>query len=199
MGINARLVPDAADTAGARISPVLNGTPAPDAVGLTDGNGNIFKVTDNGDGTATLNVTGAVTTSSTAPAAANVLNGFQSFAATTAATTLITVPAGRTWLGEVGAAVSVANAAAAAAAGQARAVFATAGAGVTPVAGTVLAAEAKAGANAATGTVGSQSANNSRMALTVVAPAGNAVTVTVAATIAGSGGIVDAWASGSLQ
>jgi hypothetical protein len=124
------------------------------------------------------------------------VNGFQTFTATTGATTLLTVAAGRTWVGTVGAACAVGIAAASATAGQARAVFATAGTGVTPAAGTVLAVEAKAGANAATGTVGSNGARTATMPLTIIAPAGNSVTVTVATTQAGTASVVDAWASG---
>lgn len=145
-----------------------------------------------------LGSSGASVTASTAPVAANILNGFQSFTVTTAATTLLTVPAGRTWVGEVGATCSVGVAAASVTAGQARVVFATAGAGVTPAAGTVGGCEALAGANAATGTVGSNGSARTRMPLTVIAPAGNAVTVTVATTQAGTASRVDAWASGAL-
>lgn len=141
----------------------------------------------------------AVLVTQPSPTSANILNGFQTFTATTAATTLITVPAGRTWIGEIGSAVTVGIAAASATAGQARAVIATAGAGVTPSAGTQLAVEARTGANSATGTVGSQAANTARARLVVIAPAGNAVTVTVASTNAGTNSVVDAWAIGELQ
>lgn len=133
-----------------------------------------------------------------APTAANSLTGYQTFTSTTGATTLITVPAGRTWVGTIGAACSVAVAAAAATAGQARAVFTTAGTNVTPAAGTVFAIETRAGANAAAGTVGSESSSSLSMPLTVIAPAGNTVTVQVASTQAGTNSIVDAWASGNL-
>lgn len=135
-------------------------------------------------------------TTSGAPAAANILNGFLTFAATTAATTLITVPAGRTWTGTVAVSCAASTTAAATAAGQARAVVSVAGVGVTPAAGTVLAVEAKAAANAATGTSGDSAANSLSAPLVVVAPAGNAVTVQVATTV--TTGTVDAAASGSL-
>jgi hypothetical protein len=130
--------------------------------------------------------------------AANILNGFQSFTSTTGATTLITVPAGREWAGEVGASCTAAEVGAGTAAAQARAVFAVAGTGVTPAAGTVFAVEARAGANVATGTVGSQAANANRMKLRVIAPVGNSVTITVASTNAGTNATVDAYASGEL-
>ena len=133
-----------------------------------------------------------------APAAADILCGFQSFTATTGATTLITVPAGRTWIGEIGASVDCAIAAASATAGQALAVFTTAGAGVTPAAGTYLAVEARAGANAATGAVGSSATNFACAAFVVVAPGGNSVTVQVASTNAGTSSRVDAFATGRL-
>lgn len=142
--------------------------------------------------------TNPLPTASGAPTAANVLVGFLSFAATTGATTLLTVPAGRTWVGTIAATCAVGIAAASSTAGQARAAFATAGTGVTPAAGTVAACEAKAGANAATGTVGSNGSARLALPLTVVAPAGNSVTVTVATTQAGTSSVVDASASREL-
>lgn len=132
------------------------------------------------------------------PAAANLVSGYLNFTSTTAATTLITVPAGKTWQGTAGASCDVAQAAATATAGVARAVFTTVGAGATPAAGTIFAVEARAGANAATGTVGSQAANSAALPMTIVAPSGNAVTVAVASTCAGTNTSVDAWASGVL-
>ena len=142
--------------------------------------------------------TNPLPTTAGAPTAANVLVGFQSFAATTAATTLLTVPAGRTWVGTIAATCSVGVAAASSTAGQARAVFATAGTGVTPAAGTVAACEAKAGANAAAGLTGTSDTAQMVLPLTVVAPAGNSVTVTVATTQAGTSSVVDTSASGEL-
>lgn len=141
----------------------------------------------------------AVAAPTAAAAAVNVLAGRQVFAASTATTTLITVPAGRVWQGTVGASVSCSVAAASAVAGQARALFSTAGAGVSPVAGVYFGVDAQAGANAASGTTGSQAANFGFMALTVVAPAQNAVTVQVASTNAGTSSLVDAFASGVLS
>lgn len=137
--------------------------------------------------------------STSPPTTANILNGFATAAATTGATTLITIPATRTWVGTVGLSCATAIAAASATAGQARGVITTAGTNVTPAAGTVMACEAKAGANAAAGTVGSSADHFTFVPLTVIAPAGNSVTVQVTSTIAGTAGVVDAWASGALQ
>lgn len=141
-----------------------------------------------------------VTASTAAPSAANILVGTLSHTATTAAATLITVPQGRTWVGTVTLGCAIANPGGSSTAGQARGVIATAGTNVTPAAGTVLAREAKAGANVATGTVGSQAAVTGSIELVVVAPAGNAVTLTLASTVsAGSTvGVVDAAAAGQL-
>lgn len=161
------------------------------------GNVSLFTVDGNGAPTP-VSTTNPVPTAGSAPVAANILNGFQTFTATTGATTIITVPAGRTWVGTVGAGCSTAVAAASATAGQARAVLATAGTNVTPAAGTVMAVEANAGANAATGTVGQSNALRQSMPLVVIAPAGNSVTVTVVTTQAGTTSRVDAWASGQL-
>jgi len=151
---------------------------------------------DANDAPTRVSVTNPVPTAPSAPVAAEIVTGYQTFTATTGATTLLTVAAGETWVGEIGAACAVGIAAASATAGQARAVFATAGTGVTPAAGTVFAVEAKAGANSATGTVGSSGSRTASMPLTVIAPVGNSVTVTVATTQAGTASIVDAWASG---
>jgi hypothetical protein len=61
-----------------------------------------------------------------------------------------------------------------------------------------MACEAKAGANALTGLVGTQGSNNQTMPLTVIAPAGNSVTVQATTTLAGTASVVDSWASGAL-
>lgn len=145
-----------------------------------------------------VDAAGQVKTLVAAPIAVNVLAGRQTFAATTAATTLLTVPAGRTWCGTIGASVSCRNTAAATVAGQAKAEFTTVGTGVTPAAGTYLVVDAQAGGNAATGTVGSQAANFGSTPFTVVAPAGNSVTVAVASTNTGTAALVEAFAAGSL-
>lgn len=147
----------------------------------------------NADGTNYFLPTGPQSTT------ANILAGYQTFTSTTAATTLITVPQGRTWVGTVGASCSAQEAAAGTVAAQARAVITTAGTNVTPAAGTYLAVEAKVGANAAGGTVGAQGNNAAWIPLVVVAPAGNSVTVQVASTNAGTASVVDAFASGMLQ
>lgn len=145
-----------------------------------------------------ISATSPLPTSSGATTAANVLTGYQTFAVTTVATTVLTVPAGRTWVGQVGAACACAVVAGSATVGQARAVFTTAGAGVTPAAGAILAAEAKAGANAATGTTGSNGSRAVQAPFTIVAPVGNAVTVQVTTTQSGTSSVVDAWCTGAL-
>lgn len=151
-------------------------------------------VYDRPQGAATL----APPASTLGAPAAQVLDGFASFAATTVATTLLTIPAGRTWVGTVGGSVAVSVAAAAATAGKARAVFSTAGAAAVPAAGTILALEAQAGANAATGTAGSGGNSAQTVPVTVIAPAANAVQLQVTTTITGTAGVVDAYALGAL-
>ena len=152
--------------------------------------------THNVDGVFSSGVPLSVVTG--APAAANVLTGFQTFTATALATTIITVPAGRTWLGMLSAQSAVSVAAATAVAGSARAVISVAGAGSTPAAGALMAIEAMAAANAAGGTTGTQGSRNASNNFTIVAPAGNAVLVQVVPTISGTAGRVDAWAAGAL-
>jgi hypothetical protein len=132
-------------------------------------------------------------------AAADILSGFQTFAATTAATTLITIPAGRTWVGTISVSVACQNAAANAATAQATGVVTTAGAGVTPAAGSYFRCDALAGANVAAGLVGDSGDNFLSSPFTVAAPVGNSVTVQVAATVSGSSGQVSASAIGALQ
>jgi len=58
MGVNSRIVADAAGHLAAVTPPTDVATPTVPAMVLVDGSGNIFKTTDNGDGTATLNVSG---------------------------------------------------------------------------------------------------------------------------------------------
>ena len=161
--------------------------------------GGVALYTSDGAGTASrVSTANPVPTQPGAPVAANILVGFQTFAATTGATTVITIPAGRTWQGTIAISCTCQTVAATATAGQARAVISVAGTGVTPAAGNVAACEAKNGANAATGTVGTQAANSVTFPLVVIAPGGNSVTVQVTTTIAGTAGVVDVSATGAL-
>lgn len=135
--------------------------------------------------------------STAAPVAANILNGRQAFTATTAATTLVTVPAGRTWVGRIGASVACTTGPTATTAGQASAVFSVAGAGATPT-GNQFAVDAMTAGNQATGGPGTANSNFGQALLTVIAPAGNTVTIQVTTTVTGTGGRIDAHASGEL-
>lgn len=116
----------------------------------------------------------------------SVLCGTVAQTSTTSATTIVTVAAGKTWVGTISASVDVGEAAAGTAAGQSLVTITTAGTNVTPAAGTYLDCEARAGANAATGTVGSQGANFCTLPFTVIAPAGNTVTIQGASIQAGT-------------
>lgn len=131
--------------------------------------------------------------------AATITDGFQTFAATTGATTVVAVPAGRTWNGTITITCACQNAGANAATAQATGVVSTAGAGVTPAAGNYIRCDALAGANVAAGTVGDSGDNFTSVPFTVVAPAGNPVQIQAAATITGSGGQVSVSAIGALQ
>lgn len=142
---------------------------------------------------------GTVNVKSAIPLAANILDGFQTFTATAGATTLITIPAGRVWVGEVDVNVACAETAAGAVQAQATAQIATSGAGVTPAAGIIATVQAVAGVNSATGTVGTQGHASNKFSLVVVAPVGNAVTLTVTPTVAGTFGSVNVSALGLLQ
>lgn len=152
-------------------------------------------LTNNG---TTVTPVGLPTTMSS-PLAANVLNGYRADTATTAAATIATVPAGRTWIGTITISCDVGEDAAGAVAGRAQGIVTTAGTGVTPPAGSLIDCEARAGANAATGTVGSSGANSNQSRAVVIAPAGNSVTIQAASTIAGTNGRVSFSAIGELQ
>lgn len=146
-----------------------------------------------------INSDGSINVLNGAPAAANVLAGYQSFTSTTAATTIVTVPAGRTWAGEINVNCVAAIAAASATAGQATGIITTAGANVTPTAGTYLGCDGRAGANAATGTVGSNGQDSADATdFVVIAPAGNAVTLQCTSTNAGNFSRVTCAANGRL-
>ena len=132
-------------------------------------------------------------------AAADIVTGYQGFSATTANTTVVTIPAGRTWVGTVSVECACQEAAAGTVTAQATGIITTAGTGVTPAAGTYGRCDALAGANAATGTVGTDATATLQFPLTVVAPGGNAVQIQASATIAGTGGQVNVTASGTLQ
>ena len=160
-------------------------------------NAALFTVDSNGVPTP-VSSSAPLPTTAGATTAANILHGYLNFTSTTGATTLITVPAGRTWVGHIGASVACRLTAASAANGRATATFTTAGTGVTPAAGTVLVIDSMAGTNAATGVTGTQDSNFGSIPFTIVAPAGNSVTIAVAATATGTGPTVDAYASGAL-
>jgi len=171
----------AADAAAAVGNPVQ--------IGGVDGSGNAQRVL--------TDTTGAVATYSGAPAAASILVGHQAQTATTAATTIITIPAGSTWYGTVTVSADVGVAAASATAGQALGTVTTAGAGVTPAAGTVHTCEARAGANAATGNVGSQGNNSCKIEMYINCASGTC-TLQGASTQAGTASRVSFSASGRL-
>lgn len=131
--------------------------------------------------------------------AADVLDGFLNAVGAIAATTFLTVPAGRTWVGTVSVNAAVGVAAASAADGQVTATVSVAGAGAAPPAGTVFQVQAKAAANAAGGTVGTQGANSGSTPLTIVAPTGNAVNLQFATGFNGTSMLANVTAVGTLQ
>jgi hypothetical protein len=129
---------------------------------------------------------------SLAPAAlspANILDGW-----TNVAGTLLTIPAGRTWIGVISITASLVNAAGAAAA-SARPTISTAGAGVIPAAGTILGCDLSVAISAAAAN-GNQDSNSVSQRLVVIAPAGNAVTLTTAASTSTTASFA---ATGELQ
>lgn len=133
-----------------------------------------------------------------APAIGNILAGRQTFSSTTAATTLVTITAGKTFVGTIGSSVDCNEAAAATVACQAKAIFTTVGAGTTPAAGTYFGCQATSGANAATGTVGSQGANFCSTPF-IASCASGTCTIAVTTTQAGTASLVEAFANGVMQ
>lgn len=127
----------------------------------------------------------------------NVLDGFQAVTATTGATTLVTVPLGRTWVGTVSMNAGVTVAAASATAGNAQAILSLSGAGSTPAAGNYFQVNAVAGANAATGLVGSDGNDSLSSPFTVVAGANN-VLIQSTITITGTSGFINISVIGEL-
>lgn len=131
-------------------------------------------------------------------AAADILCGRIATTATTAATTLITIPAGRTWTGTIGASVALSIAAGTTTAGQASAQLSVSGTNATPTPGIYLGVDARVGAPLATSTTGAQSSNFASAPITAIAPAGNAITIQVATTNVGTAALVDVFALGKL-
>jgi hypothetical protein len=132
--------------------------------------------------------------------AANVLDGRLALVVTTGAAAIVTVPAGRTWVGSLSITASIAENGADTVQASTIAILAVAGAGVTPPAGTVLSCSAYAGANVAAGTTGNAGNNNvTAPQVVVIAPAGNSVTINASTTITGDAGRCDFSAFGLLQ
>lgn len=125
---------------------------------------------------------GAVRTAPQRPTATDILVGYATVTATTASTTLITVSAGRTWVGTLCASVDGNKAAAATGNGLVNATFLTTGTNVVPAAGTYFGVSSSIGANAATGVTGTQGSNQGCTPFTTVAPAGNSTTINYATT-----------------
>ena len=156
---------------------------------------------DTGDaGEFQVDMAGNLKTTTGAPAATDILAGYVQHTATTGAATLVTIPAGKTFIGTLTVSVAASKAAAATGNGLVSAVIATAGTNVTPAAGTIFAVSARIGANAATGVTGTQGNNNGSIPVIVNAPAGNSVTLTLASTLTNtSEGAVDASVFGRIQ
>ena len=133
-----------------------------------------------------------------APATADIISGRQAFIITTAATTLITIPAGRTWYGQIGASVTCSVAAGSTVPGQASAQISIVGTGAVPTPGIYLGVDTRTGAALSTSVNGAQSANFGSAPIIIAAPAANSVSVQVTSTNSGTSALVDAFALGKL-
>jgi hypothetical protein len=135
-----------------------------------------------------------------APPAADVLDG-QAQRPSAGTTTILTVPAGRTWVGEVGLSLSASNEPVTAT-GLVTAEIATAGVGVTPPAGQNCAVSVALPSTVTGALSGVSGTAQNVMPLTVIAPAGNAVTITIVVpAVTGTISQFSAWgfATGLLQ
>ena len=136
---------------------------------------------------------------STAPATQDILSGRKAFTVTTATpTTVITIPAGRTWTGQIGASVTCSVAAGSAISGQATAQIAVGGANSAPAPGIYLGVDTRVGTALATSVNGSQSANFASSSFIVAAPVGNSVNIEVTTVNSGTVALVDVFALGKL-
>jgi hypothetical protein len=88
--------------------------------------------------------------------ASNILDGFQSVTATTAATTILTVPIGGIWVGTITIQCGVTVTGAVTTTGNAQCILSVSGAGATPAAGNYFQCNALAGANVVAGVTGTQ-------------------------------------------
>lgn len=140
----------------------------------------------------------AIPVSNAVPVAANILNGTLDLTASGGPTTILTVPAGRTWKGTVYVSCSISVAGGSATNGSAAGFLSTSGAGAVP-SGTFAGISCKAGANVATGTAGSEGGNFGAFDCVIVAPPGNSVSLQGSATVVGTQGEVYFSAIGALQ
>jgi len=132
------------------------------------------------------------------PQTANILAGYQTFSATTAATTVITIPQGRIWQGTICISTAVTIPAAGTSTGQALVVVSLSGAGSTPAPGNIGGNESWAGANAAGGLSGTQGMNGIAIPITIQAGSGAACLVQATTTQVGANNRVDVTAAGVL-
>jgi hypothetical protein len=139
---------------------------------------------------------GSVVAAPFVPTAANILSGIV-IGQGAGTTTIITIPAGRTWQGEIDVSCACDNAAAAVGEGRQYGNISLSGAGSSPPPGNLFEVRALAGANAATGTVGSQGNNFGKWSGIIVAGA-NPVLVQLISSGAGTTNLSDASASGVL-
>ncbi|TFD58049.1 hypothetical protein E3T43_07325 [Cryobacterium sp. Hh7] len=140
----------------------------------------------------------ALPIAASAPTPSDIVSGRKSFSITTVATTLVTIPAGRTWSGQIGASVSCSVAAGTTVPGLASAQISIAGTSSAPAAGIYLGVDARAGAGLSSSANGAQSANFASVPIVIAAPAANSVSVQVASTTSGTSALVDAFALGKL-
>lgn len=131
--------------------------------------------------------------------AANIVSGYAQTGSSGGPTTLLTIPAGRSWKGWIGLTCTAENAAAATGVGVAR-ITISLDANSTPAPGNIMYCEAKVAPNAAGGTTGDTSNNAVAMEHVISASSAGAVnvqyTTVVGSSSAGSAAVM---ASGMLQ
>lgn len=130
---------------------------------------------------------------------ANILSGFTTFAASGGPATVLTIPAGRIWVGTITLQCAVSEAAAGAVGGVATLTLAQAGNVGLPALGTIARCDAVSGANAAGGTTGSESTSTVQIPWTCQAGGGGPMVFNVTAVISGTAGQASCTVAGALQ
>jgi hypothetical protein len=130
---------------------------------------------------------------------ANILQGRLGATTNQVAVTLLTIPAGRIWVGQLTIGCAASDNAATTTIASSICTIAVAGAGSIPAAGTIFSLGALSGGNTATGLTASSASNAATISVVVAASTAGPVTITGTITVAGDNSRGDLTAYGLLQ